>query len=33
MTNGDPRVDENNEDKFTKTPFPHILVIACNKDL
>jgi ribonucleotide monophosphatase NagD (HAD superfamily) len=33
MTNGDPRVDINNEDKFTKTPFPHIPVIACNKDL
>ena len=33
MTNGDPRVDINNEDKFTKTPYPHIPVIACNKDL
>ncbi len=33
MTNGDPRVDINDLEKFSKIPFPHLPVIACNKDL
>ncbi len=33
MTNGDPRVDISDPEKFTKIPYPHIPVIACNKDL
>ena len=33
MTNGDPRNDIGIEDKFTKIPYPHLPVVACNKDL
>ena len=33
MTNGDPREDAENTEKFQSIPYPHIPVIACNKDL
>jgi HAD superfamily hydrolase (TIGR01456 family) len=33
MTNGDPRADISSPDKFSTIPYPHIPIIACNKDL
>ena len=33
MTNGDLRNDLNDPEKFSKVPYPHLPIIACNKDI